>query len=289
MVRLRVSTGPVKEKLADAASDMVRTIGWLSLAAILLGIAGAAFLARTTIKPVNTLSKGVKFISETPDKSKLADWEGIVVATRDEIATLAESVNEMTRGLVKAAAETRDLKIGEAVQKRFLPLAETPGGGKGSTGMLKTVSAHIFGFYQGAKGVSGDYFDFQKLDERHYALINCDVAGKGVPAALIMVEVATLFIAWCRDWERLRGGVGHQTASPGRVRALVVTINDMLEERGFTGRFAALTVGLLDVEAGALTVCTAGNNALHRFDSATSRLVKHSLPRTRRLRGCSRP
>ena len=52
----------------------------------------------------------------------------------------------------------------------------------------------IFGYYEGAKGVSGDYFDFKRLDDTHYAMIKCDVSGKGVAAALIMVEVATLFI-----------------------------------------------------------------------------------------------
>src|SRR6185369_6097648 len=40
-----------------------------------------------------------------------------------------------------------------------------------------------------ALGVGGDYFDVMKFSERHTALCVADVAGKGVPAALLMSNV----------------------------------------------------------------------------------------------------
>ena len=75
---------------------------------------------------------------------------------------------------------------------------------------------------------------------------------------MIMVEVATLFLGWCREW---RSAAGRQGSNGyGRLDTLVYTINDMLEERGFKGRFAALTIALFDLETGMLDVCTAGSN-----------------------------
>ena len=43
-----------------------------------------------------------------------------------------------------------------------------------------------------AKGVSGDYFDIVKFNNGQVGVFICDVAGKGVPAALVMVMIRTI-------------------------------------------------------------------------------------------------
>ncbi|MCX7030459.1 MAG: SpoIIE family protein phosphatase [Spirochaetes bacterium] len=274
MVRLKISTELIQGEIASATLELIRTMVLISLVAVGAGVIGAVILAGITIGPVRKLAAGVAKIRDTEDKSKLAE---IAVGSRDEIGTLADAVNEMTRGLVKAAKDKAELLVGKSVQKRFLPLEEA-GGEKGSTGGRKTDHFDIYGYYEGAKGVSGDYFDFQQLDDRHYAIINCDVAGKGVPAAMIMVEVATLFIGWCQDWTRQRAGARRGSDGTAGLDTLVYTINDMLEERGFEGRFAALTVALYDLETGTLTVCTAGNNVLYVYDVDQGAILPHPLP-----------
>jgi serine phosphatase RsbU (regulator of sigma subunit) len=100
----------------------------------------------------------------------------------------------------------------------------------------------FFGYYEGAKGVSGDYFDYLKLDDRYFAIIKCDVAGKGVPAALIMIEVATLFLNFFKHWKPTKEGM--------RIERVVYQINDFIESRGFKGRFAAFTLCLFDTDTG---------------------------------------
>ncbi len=276
MVRLSISTKQIQKKIDLARRELVTTMIWISLVAIAAGVVGAVILAGITIRPVRKLAAGVAKIRDAEDKSQLAE---IAVGTRDEIGTLTDAVNEMTRGLVKAAKDKAELLVGKSVQKRFLPLEEA-GGEKGSTGGIRNDFLDIYGYYEGAKGVSGDYFDFRKLDDRHFAIINCDVAGKGVPAAMIMVEVATLFIGWCRDWAKERAGSRHGKDAGAGLDVLVYTINDMLEERGFKGRFAALTVALFDLETGTLTVCTAGNNVLHVYDADRGAILQHPLPQT---------
>lgn len=51
----------------------------------------------------------------------------------------------------------------------------------------------ISAFSVPAKGVSGDYYDIIKLDANKIALVICDVAGKGVPASLVMVMIRSIF------------------------------------------------------------------------------------------------
>jgi serine phosphatase RsbU (regulator of sigma subunit) len=274
MVRLTISTAEFNRQITEVSAELRNLMVVISLAAIAAGVVGAVILAGITIGPVRKLAAGVAKIRDTENLSQLQD---IDVGTRDEIGTLAEAVNEMTHGLVQAAKDKAELLVGKDLQKKFLPL-EGEGGAKGSTGGRKTAHLDIYGYYEGAKGVSGDYFDFQQLDDRYLAIINCDVAGKGVPAAMIMVEVATLFLGWCRDWRKT--GAGRASVGRRDLDALVYTINDMLEERGFKGRFAALTVALFDLEAGDLTVCTAGSNVLHVFDASRGEILPHPLPET---------
>jgi hypothetical protein len=95
---------------------------------------------------------------------------------------------------------------------------------------------------------------------------------------MIMFEVATLFLGWCNDWKRVRGDGAVAREGDAGLDSLVYLINDMLEERGFKGKFAALTVGVLDTATGALEVCTAGNNVLHVYSARAAAMVQQPLP-----------
>ena len=118
--------------------------------------------------------------------------------------------------------------------------------------------------------MSGDYFDYKKLDDQHYAVIKCDVAGKGVPAALIMVEVATIFSTHFRNWT---------AQSPGlKIDRLAYDINEQLEERGFKGRFAALTLAIINAQTGKAYFCNAGDTNLHVYRAGQRRMVEYKLP-----------
>jgi serine phosphatase RsbU (regulator of sigma subunit) len=283
MIRLQVRADTINRQIEDSITAIIRTAGAIALAAIALGILGAVIMASITVTPIRRLARGVAVIRDTEDKEKLHDHV-IEVRTRDEIGSLADTVNQMTQGLVKAALANKLLLEGIDVQKQFLPLVKEAGGGEASTAQEETARLEIFGYYRGAKGVSGDYFDFKRLDDTYYAMIKCDVSGKGVAAALIMVEVATLFLNYFRDWPKRKENI-NQIKDPAarqkahkeleRLDALVYTINDMVEERGFRGRFAALTVCIFNSATGVVTVCNAGDTKLNLF-SADKRVMVHT-------------
>jgi len=262
IVLLRLSTENLLEVLRDAQIEITRTASLIALLAITIGVIGALFLASVIIKPIRRLSIHVEMIRDTEDKSTL-EGKDIKITSHDEIGNLGEIVNDMTHGLVKAAAATKDLTVGKEVQKMFIPLSTDERGKKLTTGAVEDENAQFFGYYEGAKGVSGDYFDYLKLDDRHFAVIKCDVSGKGVPAALIMVEVATLFLNYFKDWTYKRNGY--------RLRPIVGQINDLIESRGFQGRFAAFTLCIFDSISGDVHFCNAGDNLIHLYDASEGR------------------
>jgi serine phosphatase RsbU (regulator of sigma subunit) len=268
-VRLGVSTERIRAELAASQRALLIRTGIIALIAAALGLVGAIIMAAITVNPIKKLAAGVAIIRDTEDKEKLKEHR-IEVRTKDEIGTLATTVNQMTQALVKAAIASKDLTVGKEIQKMFLPLAKDQAGRKGTTAGEQDNLVEIFGYYEGAKGVSGDYFDYIKLADKYYAMIKCDVSGKGVPAALIMVEVATIFSTFFRNWT---------PKSPGlKIDQLAYLINDMLEERGFKDRFAALTLAILNAETGQVWLCNAGDTALRIYRKAEGKVNEYQLP-----------
>ncbi|HTX71983.1 MAG TPA: HAMP domain-containing protein, partial [Rectinemataceae bacterium] len=252
MVRLEVSTQKIAAEVRSATGNLIRITLIIAAIALGIGIIGAFILSSAIVSPIQKLVTQIEKIRDTEDKESL-DGEKIEVATRDELYTLADTVNQMTEGLVKAAKASKELIVGKGIQKMFIPLDAAPGSrAKLSTGSRDEKDFEVFGYYEGAKGVSGDYWDFKSINSRYHYFIKCDISGKGVSAALIMVQVATMVINYFNEWKK---------AMPRNIDLgdLVYKINDFIEERGFVGRFAAFTMGLWDSQAGMAYLCVAGD------------------------------
>ncbi|MDR0464361.1 MAG: SpoIIE family protein phosphatase [Treponema sp.] len=271
LIRLEVSLDSIMEAIYQGQITLLSTIGIVALAVMAIGIIAAFIFSVIIIRPIRKLVKHIEIIRDTEDKSKLAGVD-IDIKTNDEIAILGGTVNDMTHGLVKAAIAASDLSIGKEIQKKFIPLEVDSHGNKQSSGMNNTVNLDFFGYYEGAKGVSGDYFDYKDLDGRYYAIIKCDVAGKGIPAALIMIQVATMFIGHFKRWKPTEKGF--------HIEDLVYQINDFIEALAFKGRFAAFTLCLFDSQTGLVRFCNAGDNVIHFYDESENRVKAITLPQT---------
>ena len=270
LVRVAITTEPIIGKIIDARNQILFTTGIISLIAVAIGIIGALVLSTIIIIPIRTLLRGVEMIRDTEDKEDLKSHV-IKIKTKDEISDLASAVNQMTQGLAAAASANKDLILGKDTQKMFVPLEQDPSSGrKLTTAYDVNEHAEFFGYYEGAKGVSGDYFDFTRLDAKHYAIIKCDVAGKGVPASLIMVEVATIFLDNFRNWTLKEDGF--------HLDRLAYRINDLVEQRGFKGRFAAFMLCILNIETGAAHFCHAGDKYIHVYDAAEHKVLQEEFP-----------
>jgi hypothetical protein len=271
LIRLEVSVRSIRAQIAQDQAGLLRIILLVALIALTMGTVGALVLSSLIIRPITRLVSHVEQIRDTEDKSKLVGLE-IGISSHDEIAVLGTTINDMTQGLVKAAMAASDLSIGKEVQKKFIPLELDSQGNKLSTGFQETAYAEFFGYYEGAKGVSGDYFDYQNLDGRYFAIIKCDVAGKGIPAALIMIQVATMFLNHFKQWKPDERGM--------HIEELVYSINDFIETLSFKDRFAAFILCIFDSQTGLLRFCNAGDNAIRFFDASERRMKVLALQET---------
>lgn len=268
-VRVEISTQLILDEIEATRRDIVIVTAIVAAIAVVFGVIGAYVLATIVVTPIDKLVRLVEEISATEDKSALKGRQ-LVLRSRDELNLLATSINQMTAGLVKAAEADKDLKFGKETQKAFIPLEPISEDTKRTFGELDEERVHFFGYYEGAKGVSGDYFTYQKLSDRFYAMIKCDVAGKGIPAALIMVQVATVFQDYFREWS---------LESPGlNLSSFVLRVNDIVAERQFKGRFAALTVGILDAKTGDFYSANAGDNQLHVYRRSAGGVEQLTVP-----------
>lgn len=262
IILLEVSTEKLIASVSTARNTILITTAIVTFVAIAIGIIGSLLLSSIIIKPIRRLVYHVEKISETKDKARLAGHE-LAVTSHDEIGLLSETVNEMTRSLVRAAQDENLLMDGKVVQQAFLPLGTDKSGNKQTTAVLNDNAVQFFGYYEGASGVSGDYFDYKKLDDRWYVIIKCDASGHGVPAALIMTVVATFFRRYFENWSFKTHGTD--------LTKLVTQINDFIESLGLKGKFATLMICLTDTKSGDVYLCNAGDNLIHYYDVSEQR------------------
>src|SRR5207249_8208659 len=82
--------------------------------------------------------------------------------------------------LITRAELERDLELAKRVQKSFLPKK-----------LPQASGFEFFAHYESAQEVGGDYYDFIPLGKHRLGVMIGDVAGKGVPAALLMAKVSS--------------------------------------------------------------------------------------------------
>jgi len=109
-------------------------------------------------------------------------------ADRETLTTLSEQLalvienSRLAQRMVIQERLNRELGLAAEVQRRLLPLH-----------VPECASVELSGFCEPARGVGGDYYDFISTNKDRVGIAIADVAGKGMPAALLMSTVqATL-------------------------------------------------------------------------------------------------
>ena len=172
------------------------------------------------------------------------------------LAILAFMINRFARNeknLRKASEEQArlgsELEVAKNIQTEMLP---------------KDFPADIYGTLESAREVGGDIFDFYKRDGKLFFCIG-DVSGKGVPAAMVMSVIHSLFRV-----------VSKRLESPSLIlRAL----NGELCRENDTNMFVTFFVGCLDLYSGVLYFANAGHDKPYLLDGSASLLAtKANLP-----------
>jgi serine phosphatase RsbU (regulator of sigma subunit)/pSer/pThr/pTyr-binding forkhead associated (FHA) protein len=199
----------------------------------------APLIGRTTPKPFGVIQLDTqdRFKQFTKDDLKL------LLAVAGQAAVALENAN-LHSAIVQRAGLERDLQLARKVQESFLPLK------------MPQVKAYEFAAkYESAQEVGGDYYDFVPLPQGRVGVMVGDVAGKGVPAALLMAKVSA-DARFC-------------TLTEPDMSSMIGKLNENLQEAGRLDRFVTFAAGLLDPAKNEVTFVNAGHIAPLIYRKAT--------------------
>lgn len=236
--RMRISRTIVEEAMkakkailsADAASDerfgMAQSIADFSIRSMIcapmIGLDG---------QPI-----GVIQIDTLNQRARFNDQDLEVLASVASQAAIAIDNAKMHEQVMAQRALQRDLELARRMQRTLLPSSPP------------TVPGYFFfDYYQAARQVGGDYYDYVQLPGGRSAVIVGDVAGKGVPAALLMA--------------RLSADVRFSLASETDPAKAIQQINEGFAHRDWSDRFVTMLAAVLNPTTNELTIVNAGHMA----------------------------
>jgi serine phosphatase RsbU (regulator of sigma subunit) len=99
-----------------------------------------------------------------------------------QVAAVAETSERLRRAEEDQEREAQELSAARVIQQQLLPkeLPSLPGW-------------RLASYYQPARAVGGDFYDFLELSDGQVALVAGDVTDKGIPAALVMTTTHSIF------------------------------------------------------------------------------------------------
>ncbi len=149
------------------------------------------------------------------------------------------TVDTLKRYIADAAARIdAELAFAKAIQHSALPSVFPPFPAR------KEFDIHAAMFT--AKEVGGDFYDFYFVDEDTLAFLVADVSGKGIPAAMFMMQSKTLLKSFA------------ESGMP--IEQVFTTANEKLCQGNDAGMFVTAWMGLLNVKTGLVTFANAGHN-----------------------------
>ncbi|MBI1347201.1 SpoIIE family protein phosphatase [bacterium] len=163
--------------------------------------------------------------------------------TSDDLELLASVSSQCARALEHATLHEqllaqremeRELEFATQVQLGFLP-SEAP----------QLPGYEFDDYYEPAHRVSGDYFDYIRLPNGNLAVTVGDVAGKGVPAALLMA--------------RLHASARYHLLSATSAAEALSSLNSEIATSGLGFRFITLVMAVINPKTNEVHIANAGH------------------------------
>ena len=167
---------------------------------------------------------------------------------------VAQLVREKRIQEVERERIEQELRVARLIQQTLLPkeIPELPGW-------------QISSYYQPAREVGGDFYDFLYFEDGRMGIVIGDVTDKGVPAALVMATTRSI----------LRS-IAHASISPGKV---LEQANDLLHPDIPPKMFVTCLYAILDPVSGHLEYANAGHDLPHwRHNGKVTELRATGMP-----------
>lgn len=213
----------------------------VTLVGVILLILLINWICRYTTNPIVKLSH----IAEHYGKGDFS-VELPKITSHDEVGILTQAFYNMKDNLLNllkiqkenAAAEQKrasELEIATKIQASAIPI-----------NFPKTPYFDIYAYMMPAKEVGGDFYDFFYMDENHFAFLIADVSGKGVPAALFMMNAKSLLKS--------------NMLSGYKLDIAINKTNNELCAMNNARMFLTAFIAVLDIRTGEIEFVNAGHN-----------------------------
>jgi len=180
--------------------------------------------------------KGVSIFRFSPEGKVIETWDSY-----DQLSLMRQSTEQ-------------ELRLARSIQRASLP-EEVP----------QLEGWQISPYYQPAREVGGDFYDFFELEDGRLGIVVGDATGHGVPAALVMASARSMLRA-----------VAQASDSPGDV---LRRVNDPLATDIPANMFVTCFYAILDPESGSLTYANAGHDLPYLYrNSAAEELRARGMP-----------
>jgi serine phosphatase RsbU (regulator of sigma subunit) len=185
---------------------------------------------------------------DTQDRAKKFTTDDLnLLSIVANLAAVAVEKANLHAVMLNSEKEKKEIEIARAVQLGFLPQSwpEIPG-------------YEFYSAYSPAQSIGGDYYDYIHLPDGKLAIVLGDVAGKGVPAALLVAKLSS----------EVRYSLLTQTEAAKSVQML----NDQMIRGGLGDRFVTLAAMILDPKKHSLVIVNAGHMSPRLLNGDTGQL-----------------
>ena len=216
----------------------------------LMGLLYHRRMKRLVIRPINAISDAAKnYVADhlAGNKSR-GHFSSVKLDSGDEFEDLARTMQDMEEDmdryeedLTRATAERErlnaELGIANRIQADMLP--------KDFPLFPDRNEFDVFASMTPAKEVGGDFYDIFFLDEDHLCVLMADVSGKGIPAALFMVNAMNT--------------IRSRAAGGGTPSEILRDVNNALVKGNKEKIFVSVWFAILTISTGEVTEANAGH------------------------------
>ncbi|MCR4440199.1 MAG: SpoIIE family protein phosphatase [bacterium] len=217
----------------------------LALVVLGIGVAGTFLLVYVVLNPFRKLAQWVRTLGHEEVEDELD------IDSSTELGEIAQAFSDITtklresqKNLAEQERLRKEMQVAQEIQRTLLP-----------TELPKIEGYSIATFYEAAKEVGGDYFDFVEVDRDTLGIAVADVSGKGVPGSLVMTMIRTALRTEAR---------GIYSAAEVLARVNDFVINDMKK-----GMFVTVFYAILDSKRRRINYASAGHNPMILYRGAT--------------------
>lgn len=246
----------------DASVKLTATLEVLVFLALFLMI--FLLVRKLVVNNINRVNSSLAKITDG-DLDEVVD-----VRSNAEFDSLSDDINStvdtLKRYIAEAAARIdQELEIARAIQVSVLPRV--------FPAFPERTDFDIYASMDPAKEVGGDFYDFFLVDDDHLALVMADVSGKGIPAAMFMMNAKTL--------------IKNRAMAGGTPAEILADVNEQLCEGNDAQLFVTVWLAVVELSTGRGLSVNAGHEhpALRRAGGAYELAVYRHSPAVAALEG----